>query len=219
MPDQLAALSREDLVRDRILRFLFENRKRRTRGYKTTEIEGKLKAENIKPGEVRASLPYLLDNEWIVREERDRSFQSPRGTLQSASEISYRISAKGVDLVNGQGSPYSQNQGKLNGIHIGNVSGVVILGDQNVASVHALDVLRPLDRLAHAVETTDELEDDAKHDFSSDLATLRAALTKQVPNRKVIDYIMESLAPLANIASIAAFFMAVAQALAQSGLH
>lgn len=209
---------RENIVRDRILRFLFDHRNRRTKGYKTTEIERTLKDEGIKAGEVRANLPYLLDNEWVAREERDRTFRSPKGTMQNATEVKYRISAKGVDLVNGQGSPYSQNANTYAGIHIENVSGVVMLGDHNVASVKAVDVVRPLDNLAKAVEESAELSDSQKHDYSSELATLRAALSKQEPNKSVIKLVVDSLGPLANVATIAGFVQTMTQALHAAGL-
>jgi len=209
---------RENIVRDRILRFLFERRHRRAKGYKTMEIEKALKPEGFKAGEIRANLPYLMDNDWVVREQFDRSIQTKYGTTQNATDTRYRISAKGVDLINGQGSPYSQNKGSYAGIHIENVSGTVILGDQNVVSQRAVDVIRPLDNLAKAVEESAELSDDHKHDYLSELATLRAALTKREPNKTVIGEVLNAIGPLADVATIGSFLQGLYQALKGAGL-
>lgn len=209
---------RDNIVRDRILRFLFDQRHRRTKGYKTTEIEQALKPEGFKAGEIRANLPYLMDNEWVVREEFDRSIRTQRGTTRNVKETRYRISAKGIDLINGMGSPYSQNKGKYAGIHIEHVSGTVILGDQNVVSQQAVEVVRPLDQLARALEESPELSDGEKHDFLSELASLRAAVTKRQPNRKVVAAVVEALEPLANLATIASFVQNLFSALRGTGL-
>lgn len=213
-----AGEGRDDLVRSSILRYLFDSRKRRTKGFKTTEIESALKPDGIRAGEVRANLPYLLDNDWVVREESDRQFRTKGGTMQSATETRYRISAKGVDLVNGQGSPYTQNQGKYAGIHIENVQGTVILGDNNTVSECAVEVIRPLDALATALETSVEVSDQVKFDMLAELSTLRAALIKPEPNRTVVRATVDALAPLANVATIAAFLHQLQAALTGSGL-
>lgn len=209
---------RDDLVRDRILRFLFERRKRRPLGYKTTEIERELKALDIKAGEVRGNLPYLLDNDWVVREDRERTFRAPGGTMQNATETKYRISARGIDLVNNANSPYSQNRGQYAGVHIENVSGMVILGDNNVVSAKAVDIVRPLDNLAAAVEQCDELGENERYSYSADLGVLRAALVRPEPNKTVIKTIVDSLAPLAHIATIASLVTTLVEALHAAGL-
>ncbi|MCC7435382.1 MAG: hypothetical protein IT363_11915 [Methanoregulaceae archaeon] len=214
----LIAEGRDDLVRSAILRHLYNSRKRRTKGFKTTEIEKELKRSGIRAGEVRSNLPYLLDNEWVVREESERQFRAKGGTMQSATATRYRISAKGVDLVNGQGSPYTQNQGKYAGIHIENVQGTVILGDNNTVSERAVEVIRPLDALAQALEASVEVENQVKYDMLAELGTLRAALTKPEPNRTVVRATVDALAPLANVATIAAFLHQLQTALNGGGL-
>jgi hypothetical protein len=213
-----ATTARDDVVRDKILRFLFEGSKRRTSGFKTTEIERSLKEDGIKQGEVRSNLPYLEDNDWIVKTERERTFRSKRGTFQPATETKYRISAKGKDLVNGMESPYTQNRGKYAGIHIENVHGTVILGDNNVVSEKAVEVVEHLDRLAKAVEESPELTDQEKHDYSSDLAVLRAAISRTEPNRSLVQKVFETLEPLANVAGLAGFAMQLQEVLTKSGL-
>jgi len=218
MTKNVPSEGRENIVRNRILRFLFENRNRRSKGYKTTEIEKALKPEGFKAGEIRANLPYLMDNDWVVRDQFERSIQTKHGTTQNATDTRYRISAKGIDLINGQGSPYSQNKGRYAGIHIENVSGTVILGDQNVVSQRAVDVIRPLENLAKALEESAELSDDQKHDYSSELATLRATLTKREPNKTVIGAVLKALEPLAKLATIGSFLQGLVQALKGAGL-
>lgn len=218
MSEGVPSEGRDNFVRDRILRFLFQKRSRRTKGFKTTEIEKALKPEGVRAGEVRANLSYLMDNEWVVREEFERTIRTKHGTTQNATDTRYRISAKGVDLINGQGSPYSQNKGKYAAIHIENVSGTVILGDQNVVSAHAVDVVRPLENLAKAVEGSPNLSDEEKHDYLSELATLRAAVTKREPNKTVIGAVVKALEPLANVATIASFVQGLFQALRGAGL-
>ena len=209
---------RDDQVRDRILRFLFEGRKRRTRGFKTTEIERALKVEEIKQGEVRSSLPYLQDLDWIVREESERSFRALGGAIQSATDTRYRISAKGVDLINNASSPYSQNVGKQIGIHFENVQGTIIVGDNNVVSQVGHSILTPLEQLVKAVESEPTLNDEDKYAYSAELATLRAALIRPKPNSGVIGAVVHALKPLADVATIANYLQALVASLTQAGL-
>jgi len=209
--------NRDDFARDKILRFLYEKRRRRTKGFKTTEIEKALKPVGVKQSEVRANLPYLEDLDWIVKETSERQYRGAQ-TFQSSPEIRYRISANGVNMIDGMGSPYSQNQGKYTGIHIANVTGTVILGDHNVVSTKATAVVKPLEKLVSAVETSDELSDEEKFDLTSDLATLRAALTRREPNRGIIRTVIDSLKIFTDMASIGNLIHAVIEALKNANL-
>lgn len=208
----------ENVVRTEILKFLARGAKRRTKGYKTTEIESELKPSGYKQGEVRSNLLYLVDNDFVVREETDRSFVTKGGARQPSTEVKYRISAKGTDFMNGQESPFTQNSGKYAGIKIENVSGTVILGDKNIVSQQAIDIVKPLNDLVNAVTESTILSDDEKNDYLSELATLDGALKKREPNRNVIKAVVDALSPLSNVAKISSFLLILMQALSDGNL-
>src|SRR5687768_11985393 len=95
-----------DEVRDAILRELYDVLQRakspQSAGVKIRDLQKSLKDKHdYKQQLVASNLEYLIQKGWAVKEVEDRSITTARGTQQPASKVTYKISAVGIDLMEG----------------------------------------------------------------------------------------------------------------------
>ena len=186
----------DDLVRDAILRHLYEVHKA-ARGAKSVAIgirelqKAMREKHGHKQNQVASNLDYLLQKGWVAEVVESRSFTTPRGTTQSSEKHSYKISDVGIDRLE-KASAY-QHPPTTTGINIYNVHGVTVIGDGNVVNTDFTDLVRLLTDMRASIQSSQTVSDDQKLDIIADIDSLQAQLQKPEPNRSVIGLLWSAI--------------------------
>lgn len=193
-----------DEIRDLLLRFLHE-RHRKSRGIKGQEIgirdlQKEMKQRHgLSQPEVAANLDYLVDRGWVKKLVASRSFTTRSGTTQAAERVTYKISATGIDRIEGESEfkrpdPYA-------GIHIENVGGVTVVGDGNVVRTQFKPAAEALGELRRAVNAS-ELPDQQKFAISTEIQSIELELAKMNPDRTVIQRAWSAIQTTATLGTL-----------------
>ena len=196
----------EDQVKEAILAFLHEKWKNAA-GVKSSkpqisEIREALKEKGMEQKEVRRNLQYLIDTNWVKQEVRPSTFHTGK-RMVSTDTVSYMISSQGIDYFEGR-SKFEKREG-LAGIRIENVSGVVIIGNNNYVRQEYQHLFKSLDELDSKIRMTDELGDEKKLDYSSDVHTIQSQLSKANPDKGIISRAwnkIKEIAPIVGLANV-----------------
>jgi hypothetical protein len=183
-PTQAAA----DAVRDAILRYLYRihgaARSVRATAITIRDLQSALRPLGYKQQEVASNLDYLIQKGWVVEVVEDRTYTTPRGTTQHSDRRSYKISAAGMDLLDGGNSLYGRSQ-VGSSINVTNVNGVTVVGDGNVVNTGYANAAEALSKLRDAVLKS-EISDETRLVVAADIDTLQAQLQKPEPDPGII---------------------------------
>ncbi|MCD6493742.1 MAG: hypothetical protein J7K36_08130 [Archaeoglobaceae archaeon] len=183
-----------DIVREDLLNFLYQKYKKsrsvKKQAATISEIKKALKQKGHKEQEIVGAISFLIDRGWI-KEEKEKTKFFIKDKLTEGEKITYRISDIGIVHFEGPSKFISQN--KFSGINITNISGVTVVGNNNIVRNEYLDLFNYLDELAEVLRSSATLTDEEKADLQSDIETIKSQLGKQNPNRKVISLIWDNL--------------------------
>lgn len=148
--------------------------------------------------DVQRNLTYLVSQKWIEVLTRTRAFKTRNGTLQPASTDYYRITAAGIDKLQGK-SRYTPD--KLAGINIGTVYGnsLVTIGDGNVVNFQYKELAETISEIQKAVKSNSQIGEPMKVEAVSDLASIQDQLSKASPNRSVLATLWKGVSWLADV--------------------
>ena len=200
----------QDKTRSDMLRYFYDRRSRATsesgkKGLcvKISDIKRELKAMfNLSQAEVVANLDYLVQKGWVRKEEAARSFQAESGARYPSTSVCYKISAEGVDKIEGE-SEFSESP-QYRGINIKAVQSVVTLGDGNVVNARFREVRPVLERLRQEASSSHELDDEAKLSIAGDIDALIAQLATPKPDKSIVQKIWGNIERLAASTQLAA---------------
>lgn len=201
-----------DQIRQLMLRYFYDRNANATSAMgkkgsavKISDVKAELKAAHgLKQQDVMSNLTYLLDNDWIRTEVVAKTFTTRTGARVPQETTFYRISAKGVDRIEG-GSQF-EPKSRFEGVNITAVGkNVITLGDGNVVNANFRELHQALDDLKTAVAERSELPDDQKLEVIADVESLKDQLAKQKPKANVVKAIwggvLEKVATLDGVAS------------------
>lgn len=177
-----------DEIREVILRFLYDLH-RRARGVRKQEmgIRDLQKAmkdlDGLTQQQVASNLDYLVQKGWVCKTTTGRLFTTKYGTTRSSEQIRYKISAAGIDRIEGESEfkrpdPYA-------GIQIENIGGVTVIGDGNIVRTRFAGVAEALSQLRRAVNASD-LPDQDKLAVATEIQTIELQLAREQPDSTVI---------------------------------
>src|SRR5688500_5577352 len=70
---------------------------------KISDVKKELKtASGLTQQDVQSNLTYLISQGWVEEESVEKSFTAPRGTVIPSSTSFYKITAAGIDQIEGQ---------------------------------------------------------------------------------------------------------------------
>ena len=183
-----------DIVRGDVLNFLYQKYKKsrsvKKQAATISEIKKSLKQKGYKEQEIVGAISFLIDRGWI-KEEKEKTKFFIKGKLTEGEKVTYRISDIGIVHFEGPSKFISQN--KFSGINITNISGVTVVGNNNIVRTNYLDLFNSLDELAEVLRSSATLTDEEKADLQSDIETIKSQLGKQNPNKKVITLVWENV--------------------------
>ncbi|MCP9469506.1 MAG: hypothetical protein NNA31_05835 [Nitrospira sp.] len=191
-------------IRRIMLRYFYERNKNATsaRGkkgsaVKISDVKKELKASHgLTQQEVQSNLTYLISQGWVKKDTIEKSFTAPGGTVIPSSTNYYRITAAGIDKIEGPGEFTIP---KFHGIKIeATGQNIITLGDGNQINAKFDDLGAALVELRDAITRSDILEA-RKLELVADIDTIQSQLAKPNPNKSIIAAAWEAVKSAATI--------------------
>lgn len=204
-----------DEIRQKILEFLFlvRNRARSLTsvGATVAEIKRGLKTQGVGQSEVVTNLDFLVQHGWVIEEVEKRIFKSQRGFEFPSEKRKYKLSELGINYFEGS-SPFS-TMSKYAGINISNISGVVVLGNNNVVRNEFVDIFKKLDQMEGAMKMSGDITEEQKLATQADIQTIKDQLSKSIPDKGIIQKAMDGISFLGSIPGVIVLFNTVKTAI------
>ena len=177
-------------IRSLLLSYFYDRNKNSTsaRGkkgsaVKISDVKKELKASHGLTQEVQSNLTYLLSQGWVEEEKIEKTFTAPGGTVIPSSTNFYKITAAGIDKIEGPGE---FTMPKFHGIKIeATGQNVITLGDGNQINAQFGDLGKALANLRAGVTKSNGSEAD-KMAVVADIETIQSQLAKPQPNRGIV---------------------------------
>ena len=178
-------------IRHIMLQYFYERNKNATsaRGkkgaaVKISDVKRELKTTNaLTQQEVQSNLTYLTSQGWVEEDSVEKSFKAPSGSLIPSSTSFYKITAAGIDKIEGPGE-FTMH--KFHGIKIeATGQNIITLGDGNQIDARFGDLGQSLADLRDAI-TQSEVSDTQKMNLVADIETIQSQLAKPEPNRGIL---------------------------------
>lgn len=197
-----------DEVRRIMLQYFYERNKNATsaRGRKgfairISDIRKELKASHdLSQQDVVGNLNYLMSQGWIEEEQVAKSVPLPSGTIIPQTTSYYKITAAGIDKIEGPGEFTME---KFKGIKIeATGQNIITVGDGNQVNAEFRDAAGALVELKQAVLLADPLSEAQKLDAVADIDSIESQLAKAAPNRTAIQGAWEGVKKLDTVLSL-----------------
>ncbi len=151
--------------------------------------------------EVVGNLNYLMSQGWIAEEQVHKSVPLPSGTIIPQATSYYKITAPGIDKLDGPGE---STMDKFKGIKIeATGQNIIALGDGNQINAQFKDAAGALVELKQAVLQGDSLTEARKLDAVADIDSIESQLAKANPNHTAIQGAWEGLKKLNTVLGLA----------------
>jgi hypothetical protein len=164
---------------------------------KISDVKKELKvAHGLTQPEVQSNLTYLISQGWVEEDTIEKSFTAPGGTVIPSTTNYYKITAAGIDKIEGPGEFTIP---KFHGIKIeATGQNIITLGDGNQVNAKFGDLGESLAKLRDAI-TQSESPDSQKMDLVADIETIQSQLAKPEPNRGIVKAAWETVKEAATI--------------------
>lgn len=158
---------------------------------KISDVKKELKsASGLTQQEVQSNLTYLISQGWVEEDAVEKSYTAPSGTVIPSSTSFYKITAAGIDKIEGPGE---FTMPKFHGIKIeATGQNIITLGDGNQINAKFTDLGQSLVALRDAI-TASEAPEFEKMTLVADIETIQSQLAKPEPNRGIIRSAWESV--------------------------
>lgn len=191
-------------IRRILLQYFYDRNKNATsaRGkkgsaVKISDVNKELKtAHSLSQQEVQSNLTYLLSQGWVEEDTVEKSFTAPSGTVIPSSTSYYKITAAGIDKIEGPGE---FTMPKFHGINIqATGQNIITLGDGNQVNAKFGELGQALVELHKAV-TQSGAPEEQKMTLVADIDTIQSQLAKPQPNRGIIAAAWDTVKAAATI--------------------
>lgn len=168
---------------------------------KISDVKKELKAANgLTQQEVQSNLTYLISQGWVEEDSVEKSFTAPSGTVIPSSTSFYKITAAGIDKIDGPGE---FTMPKFQGINIqATGQNIITLGDGNQINAQFSELGKELVELRETITKSDAPEQE-KMSLIADIDTIESQLAKPQPNRGIIAAAWETVKGAASIGGCA----------------
>lgn len=169
---------------------------------KIMDIRKELKATHaLSQQEVMSNLNYLLSQGWVEEDKVEKSVPLPTGTVIPQSTSFYKITAAGIDKIEGPGE---FTMDKFKGIKIeATGQNIITVGDGNQVNARYQDAAGALVDLKQALLQSTAITEPDKLDLVADIDSIQSQLAKANPNRTVIQGAWESVKKLDMVLGLA----------------
>jgi hypothetical protein len=164
---------------------------------KISDVKKELKATNgLTQQEAQSNLTYLISQGWVEEDTVEKSFTAPGGTVIPSSTNFYKITAAGIDKIEGPGE---FTMPKFHGIKIeATGQNIITLGDGNQINAKFGELGEALAGLREAIAESGAPEAE-KMNLVADIDTIQSQLAKPEPNRGIVKAAWETVKGAATI--------------------
>lgn len=196
-------------IRRILLRYFYDRNKNATsargkRGsaVKISDVKKDLKASHgLTQQEVQSNLTYLISQGWVEEERVQKTVAAPGGTFIPSTTSFYKITAAGIDKIEGPGE---FTMPKFHGIKIeATGQNIITLGDGNQINAKFGDLGQALVELRDAI-TGSNAPEEQKMSLVADIDTIQSQLAKPSPDRTIVGVAWEAVKSAAAISGCAA---------------
>ncbi len=175
---------------------------------KISDIKKELKAaQGLTQQEVQSNLTYLISQGWVEEDTVEKSYTAPGGTVVPATTRFYKVTAAGIDKIEGPGE---FTLTKFHGIKIeATGQNIITVGDGNQVNAKFAELGQALAELREAVTASDAPEGD-KMAVVADIDTIQSQLAKPEPTKSIIKSAWEAIKAAAVVSSFTALVAKVA---------
>jgi len=191
-------------IRTLMLQYFYDRNKNATsaRGkkgsaVKISDVKKELKAaHDLMQQEVQSNLTYLISQGWVEEDKVEKSFTAPGGTVIPSSTSFYKITAAGIDKIEGPGE---FTMPKFHGIKIeATGQNIITVGDGNQVNAKFGDLGEALAALRNALTESNAAEEQ-KLALVADIDTIQSQLAKPEPNSGIVKAAWETVQTAAAI--------------------
>jgi hypothetical protein len=170
---------------------------------KISDVKKELRvAYGLSQQEVQRNLTYLMSQGWVEEDKIEKSFTAPGGTSIPSTTSFYRITAAGIDKIDGPGE---FTMPKFHGIKIeATGQNIITLGDGNQINAQFGELGKALADLRHAI-TGSCADESVKMDHVADIETIQSQLAKPNPKPAIVAAAWETLKGAATLNGVAGF--------------
>jgi hypothetical protein len=192
-------------IRSIILRYFYDRNAAATsargkKGYavKITDVRKELKTRNLlSQQEVMSNLNYLLSQGWVEEDKVEKSVSLPSGTVIPNTTSYYKITAAGIDKIEGPGE---FTMDKFKGIKIeATGQNIITVGDGNQVNARYQEAAGALVELKQAILQSSSVTEAQKLDVVADIDSIQSQLAKSTPNRGDIQSAWEAVKKLDTV--------------------
>lgn len=164
---------------------------------KISDVKKELKeSTGLTQQQVQGNLTYLISQGWVEEDTVEKSFTAAGGTVIPSSTSYYRITAAGIDKIEGPGE---FTMPKFHGIRIeATGQNIITLGDGNQINAKFGELGTSLAELREAITQSDAPEP-IKMELVADIETIQSQLAKSNPNRGIVLSAWEAVKGAATI--------------------
>jgi len=203
----------DDEIRKALLAFLYDRHKnaRSDAGAHATmgDVKKGMKGLGVLERRIVSNLMYLVQTRW-VEEKREQFNVYQKGRPVSVPKIRYRISAAGIDRLEGPSA--FQQVDRTAGINITNVQGVTVVGQGNIVNARFEALFRDLDALGIAIRAAD-IPDADKVAYQAEIDTIKSQLAKGNPDKGILQRAWDAVKGAATVQGALALFDRVRSAI------
>lgn len=206
-------------VRTLLLQFFYDRnanatsaRGKKGSAVKISDVKKELKkAYGLNQQRIQGNLTYLISQGWVEEERVEKSFTAPSGTVVPSTTSFYKITAPGIDKIEGPGE---FTMPKFHGIKIeATGQNIITLGDGNQINAQYSELGKALSELREAI-TKSDAQEGYKMELVADIETIQSQLAKPKPKPAIIAAAWDALKGAATINGVAGFAERVAQLIA-----
>lgn len=196
-------------IRSIVLRYFYDRNAAATsargkKGYavKISDVRKELKASaGLSQQEVMGNLNYLLSQGWVEEDKVEKSVPLPSGTVIPNTTSYYKITAAGIDKIEGPGEFTME---KFKGIKIeATGQNIITVGDGNQIDAQYQDVAGALVDLKQALLQCTSITETQKLVAIADIDSIQSQLAKSSPSRGVIQGAWEAVKKLDLVVGLA----------------
>jgi hypothetical protein len=195
-------------------RFATSSRGKKGYAVKVSDVKKELKASHgLSRQEVMSNLNYLISQGWVDEDKVEKSVPLPSGTRIPNTTSYYKITAAGIDKIEGPGE-YTMD--KFKGIKIeATGQNIITVGDGNQVNIQYQDAASALVELKQALLQSQSITEAQKVDAVADIDSIQSQLAKPSPNPAVIRSAWEAVKKLDTFMGLAEKVAKVAGLLAR----
>ena len=166
---------------------------------KISDVKKELKtAHGLTQQEVQSNLTYLISQGWVEEDTVEKSFTAAGGTVVPSSTSFYKITAAGIDKIEGPGE---FTMPKFHEIKIeATGQNIITLGDGNQINAKFTELGQSLAELREAI-TESKAPESEKMILVADIESIQSQLAKPEPNKGIIRASWETVKGAATIDS------------------